>query len=114
MAASGGEVDRQCQLSVILPAYNEQDAIHRVLAGSSRPWLTSRSAEILVVDDASTDGTPELAERLPRPMAMSGASHSLCRAARGGSGPQVGIRQAQGALIVMLDADGTYPCDAIR
>lgn len=115
VAASGSEVDRQCQLSVILPAYNEQDAIHRVLAEIVEALADEPLRyEILVVDDASTDGTPELAEQFAQTCWQCPVRVIRCVERRGaGAARKVGIRQAQGELIVMLDADGTYPADAI-
>ncbi len=46
---------------IIVPAYNEEEFIGKVLddAGKSNPY-----ADILVVNDGSTDATPEIAERM--------------------------------------------------
>jgi glycosyltransferase involved in cell wall biosynthesis len=48
------------RVSVIIPTYNEAQAIGRVLADLP-PELTS---EVIVVDSNSTDGTPEIAENM--------------------------------------------------
>ncbi len=115
VTASAAHLDQQCQLSVILPAYNEQKAIERVLAEIVEALADEPLRyEILVVDDASTDGTPELAEQFAMTCWQCPVRVIRCVERRGaGAARKVGIRQARGDLIVMLDADGTYPADAI-
>ncbi len=109
------EVAREWQLSVILPAYNEQQAIGSVLeeiveALSDEPVRY----EILVVDDASTDGTAAVAEQFGR-RSRQCPVRVLRSPERGGAGAarKLGIRQARGEIVVMLDADGTYPAASI-
>jgi glycosyltransferase involved in cell wall biosynthesis len=71
--------------------------------------------EILVVDDASTDRTAELAERF-----AAECWHCPVRVIRSplnrgaGAARKIGVRAARGEIVVMLDADGTYPAAAIR
>ncbi len=48
------------RVSVIIPTYNEAQAIERVLADLSSDLTT----EVIVVDSNSTDGTPEIAARM--------------------------------------------------
>jgi glycosyltransferase involved in cell wall biosynthesis len=95
--------DGPLDLSVLLPAFNEQDAIvpvideiREALAEWEGDW------EILVVDDASIDRTAEFAERA--------GARVIRRVENGGSGSarKTGIRCARGALVAMLDADGSY------
>ena len=109
------EVAREWQLSVILPAYNEQQAIGSVLeeiveALSEEPVRY----EILVVDDASTDGTAAVAEQFGH-RSWQCPVRVLRSPRRGGAGAarKLGIRQARGEIVVMLDADGTYPAASI-
>jgi len=45
---------------VVMPAYNAEKTLERTLADVPREWAD----EIILVDDASTDGTAELARRL--------------------------------------------------
>jgi glycosyltransferase involved in cell wall biosynthesis len=87
-----------------MPAFNEQeaigleiDALRRVMDG------TSYGYEIIVVDDASTDATAQIAE--------ARGARVIRHTRRKGSGGarKTGIRAANGKFIVMTDADGTYP-----
>jgi glycosyltransferase involved in cell wall biosynthesis len=115
VAASTAEVAAPCQLTVLLPAYNEEEAIQRVLEEIVEA-LSGESLryEIVVVDDASTDRTAELAEQFARSCWQCPVRVLRCPENRGaGAARKAGIRQAQGEIVVMLDADGSYPPGAI-
>jgi glycosyltransferase involved in cell wall biosynthesis len=94
--------------TVVIPAFNEKDgiaaAVKDIDAALRAGGLTF---EIIVVDDGSTDGTAEVAERAP------------CRLIRckmnGGYGSALkrGIATARSNLIIITDADGTYPATRI-
>ena len=96
-------------LSVVIPAYNEENGIveiaKRVLA--VEPALKSAGIaklELLVVDDGSKDRTADVAS------SISGVR--LIRHPRNkgyGAALKTGFSQASGELIGFLDADGTYP-----
>lgn len=96
---------RPSSISIIIPAYNEQDSIGEVL-GSLQEWCDR--AEIIVVDDASTDRTAELAKqaglRVIRHLHNKGYGASL----------KTGIRAAAGEVIVMMDADGQHSASQIQ
>ncbi len=91
------------EVTVILPAYNEEAAIGKVIDDVHAAMRSSgRSYEILVIDDHSGDRTAEIAR--------ARETRVLVRPVRGGSGAsrRTGILAAQGEIIVMLDADGSY------
>ncbi len=91
--------------TVILPAYNEAEALPAVL--SSLNSVLDDRYEIIVVDDASTDDSAEIA---------SGYYCKVLRNERNqGKGATVrnGLRAAQGRFVVIMDADNTYPAEAI-
>jgi glycosyltransferase involved in cell wall biosynthesis len=103
-ASHDGPVD----LSVVLPCFNEQEAIARVIREVREglaPW--PGSWEILVVDDASTDDSARRAEQE--------GVRVLRRVENGGSGAsrKTGVVAARGAIVAMLDADGTYDAAAL-
>lgn len=90
-------------VTVVLPAYNEEQAIGKVMDDIHRALKeTKYRYEILVVDDQSDDRTVEIAK--------SKNARVVKRLFRGGSGAsrRTGILSAEGEIIVMLDADGTY------
>jgi glycosyltransferase involved in cell wall biosynthesis len=96
-------------LSVVIPALNEEEGIQAVLSRvlGVRPALQAAGVadlELIVVDDGSTDRTPELVE------AMKGVR--LIRHARNlgyGGALKTGFAAACGEWVGFLDADGTYP-----
>ncbi len=96
-------------LSVIIPAYNEEDGIQEIMERvlSTRTQLRDVGVdelELIVVDDGSKDRTPELV--------MAQQDVRLIRHAKnGGYGAalKTGFAAAQGEWIGFLDADGTYP-----
>jgi glycosyltransferase involved in cell wall biosynthesis len=96
-------------VSVVIPAYNEAahvrgqiDAVRKVMA------TTGWAYEIIVVDDGSADGTAERA-------AEAGDVRVLRRARNRGYGAalKLGIAHARYGWILITDADGTYPPEAI-
>ncbi len=115
VTASAAEVASACQLTVLLPTYNEELAIEQVLDEIVAALVKeSIYYEILVVDDASTDATADLAERYALDCWQCPIRVIRCPENRGaGAARKVGIRNAQGDIVVMLDADGTYPAESI-
>lgn len=93
------------RVSVILPAYNEAEALPIVLAELGR--VLNADYEIIVVDDGSEDETAAVARAFPCRVLR----HKVNRGK--GAAIRTGLAHAHGALIVVSDADATYPSDAI-
>ena len=95
------------RLLIIVPAYNEQDAIGETLASLSSPGLAH---DVLVVNDGSTDATAAIARR-------SGAKllDLACNLSVGGA-MQAGYQFAEANgydTAVQFDADGQHRADQI-
>lgn len=103
-----GGLDEKVQVSIVIPAFNEERAIGQVIREIREVMeKTAYSFEILVVDDGSEDNTRELAEGLGARVVRHPENQGS------GASRKTGIREAQGDWIVMIDADGTYPARAI-
>ncbi|MEW5763652.1 MAG: glycosyltransferase [Acidobacteriota bacterium] len=102
-------------LSVIVPARNEEKAIApalEALCDQDHP-----NFEVVVVDDGSTDRTPEILEGLAR-------RHTNLRVVRGEEPPpgwlgkpnaqRVGLENARGEILLFVDADVRYGPGVLR
>ena len=95
------------RISFLVPAYNEAPTIAAVLEAVDALRL---DAQIVVVDDGSTDGTAEIAER----WAAGRDDFVLLRQPNRGKGAAIraAIPHADGEVIVIQDADMEYdPAD---
>jgi glycosyltransferase involved in cell wall biosynthesis len=91
-------------VSIIIPVYNERNTIRRLLDRVTVCGVDIH--EILVVDDASTDGTHELLDALP----VTGLFKVLRHERNLGKGAAVatGLAQASGDVVVIQDGDLEY------
>ena len=91
--------------SVILPAYNEAAALPVVLRALQQ--ALGPGDEIVVVDDGSTDETAAVARHYPCRLIQHGRNRGK------GAAVRTGLQAARGRYIVVMDADATYPADAL-
>ncbi len=90
-------------LSVIIPAFNEEKTIEKIL---EKVKATQLAEEILIVDDGSVDGTREILLRLESPPLV----RVIFQTHNQGKGAAVvtGIGQAKGDVMIIQDADLEY------
>ncbi len=95
-------------ISIVMPAYNEAkmvgrqiEKIREVMERAACPW------ELIVVDDGSTDGTGDAV--------LQHHARLIRKQYNGGYGAALksGIAAAKHDWILIIDADGTYPAEAI-
>ena len=97
-------------LSIIIPAYNEAQTIELILGKIMSVTLGEKlKKEVLVVNDASTDGTPQIVEkfmaRFPdENIRLISQKENLGK----GAAIHRGIEEATGDFIVIQDADTEY------
>jgi glycosyltransferase involved in cell wall biosynthesis len=91
-------------ISIVLPAKNEAENLKLLL-----PQLTSLfpEAEIIVVNDGSSDNTIEVCERNK----VSVITHPYCKG--NGASVKTGANAARGEILVLMDADGQHQAEDI-
>ena len=96
--------DRAPRLSIVVPAYNEEAAIHQGALKEIASWKRAQSfaVEIIVVDDGSDDGTSQ---------AAAADADRVVRVEHAGKGWALiaGIRAAAGELVLLTDMDQATP-----
>jgi glycosyltransferase involved in cell wall biosynthesis len=90
---------KDMQISVVIPAYNEEQGLKEIIPAVFR---VLPGCEIVVVNDASSDNTAEVARSL--------GAKVLNNPYNMGNGAAVkrGIREACGEIVVLMDADGQH------
>lgn len=97
------------RITVLLPAYNEEDAIGIVIKNIREVGkeLGGKGLDVLIVDGHSRDRTKEIASRLGIRVVVQPDKGK-------GAAVRFGIGQIDDhSAVVMLDADGTYPVEEI-
>jgi len=103
------------QLSIVIPAYNERERLGRSLEilSAHLARFAHGSAEVIVVDDGSTDGTPELARKW---CAQWRALRLIELPKNRGKGAAVraGVLESRGEVIAFADADLSAPIEQLE
>lgn len=98
-------------VSIIVPAINEADNLEP-LARRIAAALNGRSYDILIVDDDSSDATPEVCARLAQQYPLKLLVRTTPR--NGLSGAVLhGMAQATGEIFLVMDADLQHPPEKI-
>jgi GT2 family glycosyltransferase len=89
-------------VSVVIPTYNNREILTRTLHAILAQDFRADRYEVIVIDDGSTDGSEEVAQRLQSPgrLTYHRREHQGRSAAR-----NTGARLAQGRVLLFLDAD---------
>ncbi len=98
---------RQPLVSVIIPAYNEADIVHRAIDSAKRQsW---KELELIVVDDGSTDGTADRVRSRYPDVTLVVQENTGLPGAR-----NAGVRAASGEYLAFLDADDEWRRDKTK
>lgn len=90
-------------LTVVMPVYNERDTIQEIV---KRVLDVGMANELLIVDDGSTDGTREVLKEIDKQPGV----RVVLKERNEGKGSAVirGIKEANGEIILIQDADLEY------
>ncbi len=97
----------QKSLSVLIPARNEEQSLASAVAAIEQHRALFREMEIIVINDGSSDRTGEIARTLPVRL----IEHEITQGY--GASLKDGLRVATGELVLIADADATYPLEEI-
>ncbi|WP_324756786.1 flippase-like domain-containing protein [Haloarcula montana] len=95
------------EVSVVLPAYNEEDTIEETVSVTLETlasFLPAGSFEVIVAEDGCDDRTPEIASRLAAEDDRVRHVHSAERLGRGGA-LEYAFQRADGGTLVYFDTD---------
>jgi glycosyltransferase involved in cell wall biosynthesis len=98
-------IPQPIKTTVIIPAYSEEEGLPIVLEKLLK--VIDDSYEVIVVDDGSPDRTSERASSFPCKLIRQEQNRGK------GEAMKTGVREAAGEDIIFIDADDTYPVEAI-
>jgi glycosyltransferase involved in cell wall biosynthesis len=102
-------VDGKPVMTVIVPCYNERDAVGDTIG---RILAVPLNLEVIAIDDASTDDTLQILEKMaasnPRMRVMNHPYNM-----GNGASVKTGIRNSKSDVVMIIDADGQHPPEDI-
>lgn len=95
------------KVSVLVPVYNEEHAILRTIAKIQKTLEDSGFTpfELIVINDGSTDNTAAKLKSIDVHVITHPSNRGY------GSSLKSGLRAAKGEIVIITDADGTYPLE---
>jgi glycosyltransferase involved in cell wall biosynthesis len=101
------QIGKEVKLSILMPCLNEARTLP-ICISKAQSYLARQSfhGEILIADNGSTDGSPEIAESLGARV-ISVSQRGYGNALRGG------IEAARGKFVIVSDSDASYDCESL-
>jgi glycosyltransferase involved in cell wall biosynthesis len=98
------------RLSILIPVFNEAQTVEEIIRRVRAADSCSLEKEVILVDDASTDGTGALLKKIQQAGGVKVVSHPYNRGK--GAALRTALEQATGDIVVIQDADLEYdPAD---
>lgn len=104
-------------LSIVIPAFNEQDRLPVTLAAIKAAWDAGNMpgltlAQVIIADDGSSDGTVAAAELWKGKLPIE--TVKLAKNTGKGAAVRAGMARVNSALALMYDADGAAPITEVN
>lgn len=96
-------------VSVVITTYNRADSLRVTLDALGRQTLSPARYEVLVTDDGSTDGTPDVLASTTLPCALRTFRHDANKGIS--AGRNLAIGHARGTYLVLVSDDVVVPED---
>ncbi len=104
------------RISIVLPTYNERETLPALLRRLSEVAAAAHlDCEAIVVDDASPDGTAEIAARVGAEIRGTMPVIVLSRPGKAGLASAVldGVSRGRGDVIIVMDSDLSHPPEVV-
>jgi glycosyltransferase involved in cell wall biosynthesis len=95
------------KLSVVIPVYNEKDTLEKIIDEVEAVNLEDIEKEIILVDDASTDGSTEILKKIEEENPEYKVYYHLTNQGKGAS-LRDGFQLTTGDYVIVQDADLEY------
>ena len=92
------------KVSIMIPVYNEKDTILEILEKVEQASFASLNKEIILVDDASTDGTTNILKNISKKYKILFHKKNQGK----GAAIRTAVKEATGDYVVIQDADLEY------
>jgi GT2 family glycosyltransferase len=99
-------------VSIIISTHNRASALDPTLQALSRQSQAASDYEVLVVDDGSTDDTPEVLRSISVPFTLR--TYRVPKNRGVSAGRNVGLRNASGTYLIILSDDVLVPPDFVE
>ncbi len=100
-------------ISIVVPAYNEEEVIARFLEACVKDIRLDDPFEIVIVNDGSADATPEIVRGFQEKYSFIRlVDHGVNRGL--GKALETGFAAARGGVVVTMDSDLTHPPSMIK
>ena len=99
-------------ITLLIPVFNEEQCLEiTVQAAVAILTATKRTFEIIIINDGSTDATAQILQQLQKNVSIKVVTHKVNK----GNGAAIcsGIKAAKYKILATVDADGTYPLEAL-
>lgn len=104
---------KKSNISIVIPAYNEEENIERCFISVTRVMERyGIDYEIILEEDGSTDKTPEIIDALAKKYPNVIALHESKRRGKG-FGVKKGMGEAKGEMLAIIDGDMEYPPESL-